>query len=286
MSTDPRTAVGHSSSALRRHRNHVPLVESSSGHARHRESLRTFLDIFVAPRRAFDAIQADLPVRTPLLVLVGAAVLVNLALAAKVDTHGFVDLMHTDMPEPRPERDLIASVANTLVAALPAMAAVYILMTLLAFGFCLWILGKLLKDSSTFRASMSLACWASLPGLIHSLAALVSILLAQPDPSPLQEVILLEHTAPLNLGMLGVDQAFLGGVPTFYSLTDFWIAALVALGYQRWYQTHIAQAVAVAIIPFALLAILMLWNPSVGPPVATEASPPAATATESPFPTP
>ena len=249
--------------------------------------MRTFLDIFVAPRRAFDAIQTDLPVRAPLLVLVGGAVLVSLAFAAKVDTQGFVDLLYTEMPEPHPERDPIASVVDTLVAALPVIAVVYILMTLLAFGSCLWIIGKLLKDGSTFRASMSLACWASLPGLIHSLAAFVSILLTpQPDPSLFGEVTLLERIDPLNLGMLGVDQAFLGGVPTFYSLTDFWIAALVALGYQRWYQTHIAQAVAVAIIPFALLAILMLWNPSVGPPVATEASPPAAAATESPFPTP
>ena len=248
--------------------------------------MRTLLDIFVAPRRAFDAIRAELPVYPPMAVLVGAAVLVSLAYAASVDTQAFVDLLYDEMPEPRPERDLIVSVVNTMVAAIPVIALVYVLMTLLAFGFCLWILGKLIKDGSTFRASMSLACWASMAGVIHSLAAIVAILLAPTDASSVEDVILGSAAHPLGLGELGVDPTWLGGVPSFFSLTDFWIATLVVIGYQRWYRTHIAQAVAVAIIPFALLAILTLGVLSVEPPVATDASHPAATATEPPLPTP
>lgn len=248
--------------------------------------MRTLLDIFVAPRRAFDAIRPDLPVYPPMMLLVGAAVLVGVAYAASIDTHAVVDAFRAEMPEPRPARDTLVSALNVLVAAIPALAAAYVLMTLLAFGLCLWIVGKVVRDGSSFRAAMSLACWASVPGVIHSLAATVAVPLAPSDVSSFEGVILASATYPLNLGELGVDSTLLGGVPSFINLTDFWIAALVAIGYQRWYRTHIAQAVTVAIIPFALLAALVFGPLSWMALAPSDMVHPAPTGTEHPLPTP
>ena len=221
-----------------------------------------------------------------MMLLAGAAIFVGVTFAASIDTATVIDALLAETPVPPAQRDSMVSVANVLVALMPVLAAASVLLTLLAFGLSLWLVGKLLRDGSTFRTSMSLACWASLPGAIHSLAAIVAILLAPSDVSSFEDAILASATAPLNLGTLGVDPTFLGGVPTFYSLTDFWIAALVVIGYQRWYQTHIVQAAAVAIVPFALLAAFMFLPLSMDPAVESGYSNPAPTPTEPPFPRP
>ena len=229
-----------------------------AGTAPHKgERLRDFIDIFIAPRRAFDAIRPDLPIYRPMMLLAVAAVLTGLAFAVSVDALAFVEEILAEWQEPRPAKESMVRVVNVVIALVPAFAAVYVLLTLLAFGLCLWIVGKLLRDGSDFRASMSLACWASVPGIVHSLAAIVAILLVHEEPSSFMEVILASATYPLNLGELGMDETWLGGVPSFFNLTDFWIMALVAIGYQRWYRTPLAQAIAVAIIPFALLTIIV-----------------------------
>lgn len=222
--------------------------------------------MFVAPRQAFDGLRADTPIRLPLLVLCGAAFLAGVAFAVSLDLSTLTDSIHAEMPEPRPADDIVAMTMNVLSALAPVFASLAVLLTLLGFGLCLWIFGKAVRDGSSFRSSLSLASWASMPGLIHSAAATVGMLLTPEGPSNLEH--LLRNTAPLNLQVLGVvDETLLGGVPSLFSLTDFWIVALIAVGYQRWYQTHIAKAIAAALVPFALMAILTLALPTVEGPV-------------------
>lgn len=224
--------------------------------------VHTFFEMFVAPRRAFDAIHPDYPLRLPMLLLAGAAFVVGISFALSLDVQASADAIGTDVPELRPDEDTVVAMLNVMLALVPVFTTATVLLTLLAFGFCLWIVGKLIKDGSSFRASMSLACWASVPGLTHSVAATVAMPLTPQGPTNLEELLL--NASPLNLYTLGVDETTLAGIPSIYSLTDFWIMGLVAIGYQRWYRTHVAQAIAVAIIPFVVLAIVVMATASIG----------------------
>lgn len=226
------------------------------------------LGIFVAPRQAFDGLRDDTPIRPPVMLLCGAAFLAGVAFAVSLDLTALTEGVHTEMPEPRPSKDIVHTAMNVLTAMAPVFASLGVLLALLVLGLCLWIFGKVVRDGSNFRSSLSLASWASMPGLIHSVAATVGMLLTPQGPSNFEHLLL--NSAPLNLEVLGVvDATFLGGVPSLYSLTDFWIVALIAIGYQRWHQTHIAQAAAAALVPFALLALLTLGLATVEGPVHT-----------------
>lgn len=231
------------------------------------DPVHTFFEIFVAPRRAFDAIRPNHPLRLPTLLLAGAAFAVGVSFAVSFDVQGAVDAIGTDVPEFQ-AKDTLVTMLNVVLALMPAFTTATVLLTLLAFGICLWTVGKLIKDGSNLRSSMSLACWASLPGLIHSIAAIIAMPFTAQGPENLEDLLL--NTSPLNLYTLGVDETILAGIPSTYSLTDFWIMGLVAIGYQRWYQAHMVQAIAVAIIPFVVLAIVTMatgyLGDTVGPP--------------------
>lgn len=218
----------------------------------------TVIAMFTAPSRAFTNTRDDKPVYLPFMLLVAGAVVAGFAAAVQpIDPQALSDAATTairDLPSEHQGRvttDNVQSAARAILVLGPVMGAIAVSVLLLMLGLVLWLAANVAKDATRFRASLSLAAWASLPMLITDIVEVANMLAGQGQPS---------DSVPLNVVFFGIDPAHTLGFP-LPTLIDAWIAALVAVGYRQWYSASIPKAAAMGVVVLAFHVITWgsLW---------------------------
>lgn len=105
--------------------------------------------------------------------------------------------------------------------------------------------GKVTGHAVGFRRGLSLAAWSSMPMVLGNLVVLGAILTSSNQVS--FESLQLLNVDPLFV-QLPLDHDWLMLARSF-SLLNFWVWFLAALGWKTWFRTGWGQAVTVAVLP-------------------------------------
>ncbi|GAB2504749.1 YIP1 family protein [Arenimonas alkanexedens] len=129
-----------------------------------------------------------------------------------------------------------------------------IILITMAIVFALYALyymlaGKVAGNATSFRHGLALAAWSSMPMILGSVIAIVGIYTSSPQAS-------LESMQLLNVDPLLVQLE--NGHPwaalaRSFSLLNFWVWFLAALGWKTWYRTGWGQALFVSLLPSVVI---------------------------------
>jgi hypothetical protein len=139
-----------------------------------------------------------------------------------------------------------------LIGPAVTTAAIGVFAVWLVTAAYLWLVGKVLRDDTTFRQWLTLSAWSSVPALVVLPLALVTIATHGDgriapdhlDPTTLAAIFDIApaaafHAAAAKVGLAGV-----------------WSALVLAIGVHRW--THLGYPRAIAIVAAPQLALLAL----------------------------
>ncbi len=132
----------------------------------------------------------------------------------------------------------------TAATTLLAFAIIYVLMALYYL-----MAGKVGGHAVDFRRGLALATWSSMPMVLIAVVSIVGTYTSSPQTS--YESLQMLSVDPL-LVQLPMDHDWSTLAKTF-SLINFWVWVLAALGWKTWFRTGWGQAVFVAILPGAVI---------------------------------
>lgn len=146
--------------------------------------------------------------------------------------------------------------ARKMIPGAQAMAYITAVTSLLGVAFIAAITalyymlaGKITGSPVSFRHGMSLASWANMPLVLGILVALIGVLTMTPQTS--LESLMLVNVDPLML-QLPADHRW-ATLARSFSLLNFWVLFLAALGWRVWGRTSWLQAIVVVALPSVLI---------------------------------
>lgn len=210
------------------------------------------INIFLEPAKVFADLKEKPSFWLPLLLvaLLGAAS--TTAYFLTVDPDWFADHQVAQM---QAQRDMSSAEIEQAKQFMPgARASAYfggpmvllfvgIMFSVMALYFLL--AGKVTGNQVGFRRGLSLTAWSSMPMVLGNLVVLGAILTSSNQTS--FESLQLLNVDPL-LVQLPLDHDWLMLARSF-SLLNFWVWFLAALGWKTWFRTGWGQAVTVAVLP-------------------------------------
>jgi hypothetical protein len=134
-------------------------------------------------------------------------------------------------------RTLAYITAPMVLVTFTIMYALYALYYLLA--------GKVTGNPVSYRHGLALAAWGTMPMLLGAVVALVGIFISSNQSS--FESMQLLNVDPLFV-QLPTDHAW-SSLAKGFSLLNFWVWFLVALGWKTWFRTGWGQAIFVSVLP-------------------------------------
>jgi len=134
-------------------------------------------------------------------------------------------------------RTLAYITAPMVLITFTIMYALYALYYLLA--------GKVTGNPVSYRHGLALAAWGTMPMLLGAVVALVGIFISSNQSS--FESMQLLNVDPLFV-QLPTDHPW-SSLAKGFSLLNFWVWFLVALGWKTWFRTGWGQAIFVSVLP-------------------------------------
>lgn len=223
--------------------------------------MSTLVDIFLQPGKAFADLRERPTFMVPFLLLAGLSVAMTLAYFMRVDPSWYADHMFdasgANVSAADIEKAKAAMPGAQVMGAIGAVSGVIMVAIMLALtGLYLWIAAKVTGRPLGYRHGLSLAAWASMPGVLGLLVALIGALTMSPQ-TPI-ESLMLTHVDPL-LVELPADHRW-NRLAQAMDLLGLWSLFLTALGWRVWTRSSWLQAVVVALIPtvlvYGLIALL------------------------------
>lgn len=227
--------------------------------------MSNLINIFLEPGKAFADLKERPTFLVPALIIMVATVVATLSYFMTVDPEWFTaqqaqvlaagDMSKAEiaqaqqfMPGARVSGYVAAGFAPVMFAIIFSLMALYYLLA-----------GKVTGNAMSFRKGLSLSAWSTMPMLIGSIIAIVGVFTS--DNQTTFESMQLLNIDPL-LVQLPLDNPW-STLAKSFSLLNFWVWFLAALGWKTWFRTGWGQAVFVVILPslviygaMALFAIL------------------------------
>lgn len=210
------------------------------------------INIFLEPAKVFADLKEKPSFWLPLLLVALLGAVSTTTYFLTVDPEWFADHQVAQM---QAQRDMSAAEVEQAKQFMPgARASAYfggpmvllfvgIMFSVMALYFLL--AGKVTGNPMGFRRGLSLTAWSSMPMVLGNLVVLGAILTSSNQTS--FESLQLLNVDPL-LVQLPLDHDWLMLARSF-SLLNFWVWFLAALGWKTWFRTGWGQAVTVAVLP-------------------------------------
>ncbi|WP_374601567.1 YIP1 family protein [Arenimonas sp.] len=215
------------------------------------------INIFLEPAKVFADLREKPTFWTPLLLLAGLTAVSTLLYFLTVDPAWFAEHQTAQMLSQRPEMSseeiaqaqaFMPGARTTAWIAAPS-AMIFMVIVFLVYGLYYLLAGKVTGHAVSFRHGMALVSWASMPMLLGTLVVIGGILTSSPQ-TPF-ESLQLTNVDPL-LVQLPMDHDW-SMLAKSFSLLNFWVWFLAALGWKTWFRTGWGQALFVALLPSILI---------------------------------
>lgn len=210
------------------------------------------INIFLEPAKVFAELKEKPSFWLPLLLVAVLGAVSTTAYFLTVDPDWFADHQVAQM---QAQRDMSAAEVEQAKQFMPgARASAYFggPMVLLFVGIVFSVMalyyllaGKVTGNQVGFRRGLSLAAWSSMPMVLGNLVVLGAIFTSSNQVS--FESLQLLNVDPLFV-QLPLDHDWLMLARSF-SLLNFWVWFLAALGWKTWFRTGWGQAITVAVLP-------------------------------------
>ena len=211
------------------------------------------INIFLEPAKVFAELREKPTFWTPMLLLVVLAAVSVLAYFMTVDPAWFAEHQAAQMLLQNPEMtsaelaQIQAMMPGARVMGWFAAAGALLMFAVVFLVYAVYYLlaGKITGNPVGFRHGLALVSWASMPMLLGSLVVIGAVLTSSPQTA--LESLQLTNIDPL-LVQLPVDHDWSMFAKSF-SLLNFWVWFLSALGWKTWFRTGWGQALVVALLP-------------------------------------
>lgn len=217
------------------------------------------INIFLEPGKVFAELKDKPTFLVPALIVVGASMASALAYFQTVDPEWFSAQQVAAMVAQGSSKAEIAQVQQFMPGARASgwiaagtMPVVFAIMFSL-YGLYYWLAGKVAGQAVSFRQGVSLSAWSLMPMLVGAVVALVAVFTSSPQST--FESMQMLNVDPL-LVQLPLDNAW-SSLAKGFSLLNFWVWFLAALGWKTWFRTGWGQALVVVLLPS--LVIYGIW---------------------------
>ena len=213
------------------------------------------INIFLEPGKVFAELKEKPTFLVPALIVVGASMASALAYFQTVDPEWFSAQQVAAMLAQGSSKAEIAQVQQFMPGARASgwiaagtMPVVFAIMFSL-YGLYYWLAGKVAGQAVSFRQGVSLSAWSLMPMLIGAVIALIAVFTSSPQST--FESMQMLNVDPL-LVQLPMDHDW-SRLAKSFSLLNFWVWFLAALGWKTWFRTGWGQALAVVLLPSILI---------------------------------
>ena len=219
-------------------------------------AVNALVDIFASPAKALDEIRNHVSwLLWPLLIYIGLAMALVAYYHSWVDIDWLIDSEIQKIPaESRADsadavRSFMAGNARIYIAA--ATVAIFTLLIYLLYATWFHLANKLTTGTDIrFGQWFAFNCWTMFPGVIGTLAAFVAIFMADSNQMPAE-----------NMQVLSLNQLFIHARPgddwfnwgNSFTVLNFWVIALMSIGFSRWTSSGMMKSVIVSALPFVLI---------------------------------
>lgn len=217
------------------------------------------INIFLEPGKVFAELKDKPTFLVPALIVVGASMASALAYFQTVDPEWFSAQQVAAMVAQGNTKAEIAQVQQFMPGARASgwiaagtMPVVFAIMFSL-YGLYYWLAGKVAGQAVSFRQGVSLSAWSLMPMLVGAVVALAAVFTSSPQST--FESMQMLNVDPL-LVQLPLDNAW-SSLAKGFSLLNFWVWFLAALGWKTWFRTGWGQALVVVLLPS--LVIYGIW---------------------------
>lgn len=212
------------------------------------------VDIYLDPAKAFAAEKETPTFLVPLAIMVAASVAMILAYFLRVDAAWFQDFALTAMGQEMTAAEIAQAKqfmpsAKTQGYIGAAGTAIVVPIMYAIFALYYFLAGKIAGSGLRYKHGLSLAAWASMPGVLGLLVGVVGALTMAPQTP--QHSLMLTHVDPL-LVQLPFDHA-LSSFAKGFDLLVLWSIALGAIGWKTFTRSGWGSAVFVAALPSVLI---------------------------------
>ena len=212
------------------------------------------INIFLEPGKVFAELKEKPTFLVPAL-LVGVLTAVSAMLYFfNVDADWFANqqlqAMSGDMSKAELEQvGKMMPGARTMAWFTAPMVLLTIAISYAIFAFYYWLAGKVTGQVLRYRQGLALVAWSSMPMLVGAVIALIAVYISSPQST--FESMQLLNIDPL-LVQLPMDHDW-SRLAKSFSLLNFWVWFLAALGWKTWFRTGWGQALAVVLLPSILI---------------------------------
>jgi len=208
------------------------------------------INIFVEPGKVF-AEQKEKPTfMVPLVLMMTLTVVMSLLYFNKVDSEWFTShqlaMSGSEMSASEIEQAKKMMPSASVIGIFSAIfGPIMIVVVTLVMALYYLIAGKVTGAGVSFKQSMSLVAWSSVPSLLSLVVAIIGIMMMAPQTA--LESLMLTNVDPLIV-QLPFDHAWSSFAKNFNLLT-LWSVAVAAIGWRTYSRGGWGQAVTVALIP-------------------------------------
>ncbi|MFH1599515.1 MAG: YIP1 family protein [Pseudomonadota bacterium] len=225
------------------------------------------INIFLEPAKVFADLREKPTFWVPMLLLAVLTAVSTLLYFLNVDPAWFAEYQSAQMLLQNPEMTSaeLAQMQSIMPGAramgwFAAVGALLVIVVVfLVYGVYYLLAGKITGQPVGFRHGLALVSWSSMPMVLGSLVVIGAVLTSSPQAS--LESMQLTNIDPL-LVQLPMDHDW-SLLARSFSLLNFWVWFLAALGWKTWFRTGWGQALVVVLLPsiviygvMALFAIL------------------------------
>ncbi|HEY9143978.1 MAG TPA: YIP1 family protein [Arenimonas sp.] len=211
------------------------------------------INIFLEPAKVFAELREKPSFWTPMLLLAVLTAVSTLLYFMTVDPAWFAEHQAAQVLLQNPE--MTSAELAQMQAMMPGArtmgwfagigALLVIVVVFLVYAVYYLLAGKITGQPMGFRHGLALVSWSSMPMLLGSLVVIGGVLTSSPQ-TPL-ESLQLTNIDPL-LVQLPMDHDW-SMLAKSFSLLNFWVWFLAALGWKTWFRSGWGQALVVALLP-------------------------------------
>lgn len=221
------------------------------------------INIFLEPGKTFAELKEKPTLVLPALLVIAAACVSMFIYFMRVDPDWFANhqlqALGSEMSKAELEQ-MSKMMPGARTSGYISVASVAIVTPIIYCIMALYYLlaGKVTGNVLSFKQGLSLTAWSSLPMFLASVLMLVAVFTSSPQSS--LESMQLLNVDPL-LVQLPVDHDW-SSLAKAFSLLNFWVWFLAALGWKTWFRTGWGQALGVVLLPsiviFGVMALFAL----------------------------